>query len=159
MQDALTLSGTKVSDDGIVETFDNDDEALDAVDNGVVVRIWFDHSSKPLLIFLFCFLLMLLLSLVNFVKEMVLCLYDLPALWYLWIAWVHFSFTYYWVFKTWQVDAHAKSIDFYTLPLKLHYQMSLFSFKRFLLQSLVQINSMLIFNWYFILVTINKKKI
>ncbi|XP_023904197.1 putative transferase At1g60990, chloroplastic [Quercus suber] len=35
--DALTLSGTKVSDDGIVETFDNDDEALDAVDNGVVV--------------------------------------------------------------------------------------------------------------------------
>jgi len=39
LQDALTLSGTKVSDDGIVETFDNDDEALDAVDNGVVVRI------------------------------------------------------------------------------------------------------------------------
>ncbi|KAK7853285.1 putative transferase [Quercus suber] len=37
LQDALTLSGTKVSDDGIVETFDNDDEALDAVDNGVVV--------------------------------------------------------------------------------------------------------------------------
>ncbi|XP_075652060.1 putative transferase At1g60990, chloroplastic isoform X2 [Castanea sativa] len=35
--DALALSGTKVSDDGIVETFDNDDEALDAVDNGVVV--------------------------------------------------------------------------------------------------------------------------
>lgn len=128
MQDALALSGTKVSDDGIVETFDNDDEALDAVDNGVVVRIWFDHSSKPLPIFLICFLLMLLLSLVNFVKEMVLCLDDPPALSCSWIAWVHFGFTYYWVFKTWQVDANAKSIDFYTLPLKLHYRMSFFFF-------------------------------
>uniref|UniRef100_A0A2N9FQB7 Aminomethyltransferase folate-binding domain-containing protein n=1 Tax=Fagus sylvatica TaxID=28930 RepID=A0A2N9FQB7_FAGSY len=35
--DTLTLSGAKVSDDGIIETFDNDNEALDAVDNGVVV--------------------------------------------------------------------------------------------------------------------------
>jgi hypothetical protein len=39
LQDTLTLSGAKVSDDGIIETFDNDNEALDAVDNGVVVRI------------------------------------------------------------------------------------------------------------------------
>lgn len=35
----MTLAGAKVSDDGIIETFDNDVEALDAVDNGVVVRI------------------------------------------------------------------------------------------------------------------------
>ncbi|KAA8536550.1 hypothetical protein F0562_029028 [Nyssa sinensis] len=35
--DTVTVEGAKVSEDGIVETFDNDDEALDAVDNGVVV--------------------------------------------------------------------------------------------------------------------------
>ncbi|GMJ10827.1 IBA57.2 [Hibiscus trionum] len=29
--------GAKVSEEGIIETFDNDDEALDAFDNGVVV--------------------------------------------------------------------------------------------------------------------------
>lgn len=35
----MTAAGAKVSDDGIIETFGNDDEALDATDNGVVVCI------------------------------------------------------------------------------------------------------------------------
>lgn len=35
----MATEGAKVSDDGIVETFDNDDQAFDAADNGVVVRI------------------------------------------------------------------------------------------------------------------------
>ncbi|KAF5448630.1 hypothetical protein F2P56_029141 [Juglans regia] len=35
--ETVTLAGAKVSDDGIIETFNNDDEALDAADNGVVV--------------------------------------------------------------------------------------------------------------------------
>lgn len=39
LQETVTLAGAKVSDDGIIETFNNDDEALDAADNGVVVRI------------------------------------------------------------------------------------------------------------------------
>ncbi|PQQ11846.1 putative transferase [Prunus yedoensis var. nudiflora] len=35
--DIAATEGAKVSDDGIVETFDNDDQAFDASDNGVVV--------------------------------------------------------------------------------------------------------------------------
>ncbi|CAL5329734.1 unnamed protein product [Camellia sinensis] len=35
--DTVTVVGAKISEDGIIETFDNDDEALDAVENGVVV--------------------------------------------------------------------------------------------------------------------------
>ncbi|KAF4357170.1 hypothetical protein F8388_003317 [Cannabis sativa] len=35
--DAMEAAGAKVSEKGIIETFDNDDEALDAVDNGVAV--------------------------------------------------------------------------------------------------------------------------
>ncbi|XP_058191788.1 putative transferase At1g60990, chloroplastic [Rhododendron vialii] len=35
--DTVTGFGAKLSEDGIVETFDNDDDALDAVENGVVV--------------------------------------------------------------------------------------------------------------------------
>ncbi|GLT42751.1 hypothetical protein SLA2020_167360 [Shorea laevis] len=35
--DTVTVAGAKVSEDGIIETFDNDEEALDAFDNGVVV--------------------------------------------------------------------------------------------------------------------------
>ncbi|XP_062077305.1 putative transferase At1g60990, chloroplastic isoform X2 [Humulus lupulus] len=35
--DAMEAAGAKVSDKGIIETFDNDDEALDAVDKGVAV--------------------------------------------------------------------------------------------------------------------------
>lgn len=33
----MTEAGAKVSEAGIIETFDNDDEAFGAVDNGVVV--------------------------------------------------------------------------------------------------------------------------
>uniref|UniRef100_A0A2P2KNF6 Uncharacterized protein MANES_07G017700 n=1 Tax=Rhizophora mucronata TaxID=61149 RepID=A0A2P2KNF6_RHIMU len=33
----LTAEGAKVSEDGIIETFDNDDEALDAFSNGALV--------------------------------------------------------------------------------------------------------------------------
>lgn len=32
----MTVAGAKVSEDGIIETY-NDDEALDAADNGVAV--------------------------------------------------------------------------------------------------------------------------
>ncbi|XP_065869943.1 putative transferase At1g60990, chloroplastic [Euphorbia lathyris] len=35
--ETVTADGAKVSEDGIIETFDNDDEALDAFANGVVV--------------------------------------------------------------------------------------------------------------------------
>ncbi|KAK6253436.1 hypothetical protein QUC31_015156 [Theobroma cacao] len=35
--DTVTAEGAKVSEEGIIETFENDDEALDAFDNGVVV--------------------------------------------------------------------------------------------------------------------------
>lgn len=37
----METTGATVSDEGIVETFDNDDEALDAVDNGVVVGFFY----------------------------------------------------------------------------------------------------------------------
>ena len=35
----MIVEGAKVSDDGVIETFNNDDEALDAANNGVVVGI------------------------------------------------------------------------------------------------------------------------
>lgn len=35
----MTVAGAKVSEDGVIGTFDNDDEALDAVENGVAVCI------------------------------------------------------------------------------------------------------------------------
>ncbi|CAK9151146.1 unnamed protein product [Ilex paraguariensis] len=35
--DTLTVAGAKASEDGIIKTFDNDEKALDAVDNAVVV--------------------------------------------------------------------------------------------------------------------------
>ncbi|CAN8245055.1 unnamed protein product [Cochlearia groenlandica] len=35
--DTISVSGGKVSEEGVVESFDNDDDALDAFDNGVVV--------------------------------------------------------------------------------------------------------------------------
>lgn len=41
LQETLETAGAKVSDDGVVETFDNDDEALDAAYNGVVVGFYF----------------------------------------------------------------------------------------------------------------------
>ncbi|KAM1135438.1 hypothetical protein ACFX2J_044271 [Malus domestica] len=37
LTDTVATAGAKVSDDGIIETFDNDDQALDAADNGVAV--------------------------------------------------------------------------------------------------------------------------
>lgn len=33
----MTIAGAKVSEDGVIETYDNDDEALDAADDGVAV--------------------------------------------------------------------------------------------------------------------------
>ena len=36
-QEAATTEGARISDDGIIETFHNDDEALDAANNGVAV--------------------------------------------------------------------------------------------------------------------------
>ncbi|KAK4747588.1 hypothetical protein SAY87_014174 [Trapa incisa] len=35
--DSMKVAGAQVSEDGIIETYDNDDEALDAADNGVAV--------------------------------------------------------------------------------------------------------------------------
>lgn len=37
VKDTISVAGGKVSEDGIVESFENDDEALSAFDNGVVV--------------------------------------------------------------------------------------------------------------------------
>ncbi|KAJ0710637.1 putative aminomethyltransferase [Helianthus annuus] len=37
LYDDMAVSGAKVSEDWVIETFNNDDEALDAVDNGTVV--------------------------------------------------------------------------------------------------------------------------
>jgi hypothetical protein len=39
LQDTVKTAGAEVSGEGIVETFHNDEEALDAADNGVVVSI------------------------------------------------------------------------------------------------------------------------
>lgn len=39
LQETVIVEGAKVSDDGVIETFNNDDEALDAANNGVVVGI------------------------------------------------------------------------------------------------------------------------
>lgn len=36
-QEAAAVEGAKISDDGIIETFHNDEEALDAANNGVAV--------------------------------------------------------------------------------------------------------------------------
>jgi len=41
LQDAVKTAGTEISEEGIIETFHNDDEALDAVVNGVVVCTFF----------------------------------------------------------------------------------------------------------------------
>lgn len=39
LQDTVKTAGAEVSGEGIVETFHNDEEALDAADNGVAVSI------------------------------------------------------------------------------------------------------------------------
>lgn len=36
-QETAEIEGARISDDGIIETFHNDDEALDAANNGVAV--------------------------------------------------------------------------------------------------------------------------
>lgn len=41
MQETVKSEGAKISEEGIVETFGNDGEALDAADNGVAVSILF----------------------------------------------------------------------------------------------------------------------
>jgi len=41
LQDDVKTAGRDISGEGIIETFHNDDEALDAVENGVVVCIFF----------------------------------------------------------------------------------------------------------------------
>ena len=38
LQDTVKTAGAELSGEGVIETFHNDDEALDAVENGVVVR-------------------------------------------------------------------------------------------------------------------------
>lgn len=43
LQDTVETAGAEVSEEGIIETFRNDDEALDATDNGVVVSILFSY--------------------------------------------------------------------------------------------------------------------
>ncbi|RVW43472.1 hypothetical protein CK203_095343 [Vitis vinifera] len=48
LQDTVTEAGAEVSEAGIIETFDNDDEALDAVDNGVVVAYGLRHCTFTL---------------------------------------------------------------------------------------------------------------
>lgn len=40
LQDAVKSAGAEVSEEGVIETFHNDDEALDAVDHGVAVWLW-----------------------------------------------------------------------------------------------------------------------
>lgn len=47
LQDTVKTAGAEVSGEGIIETFRNDDEALDAADNGVVVCILFCNSFIP----------------------------------------------------------------------------------------------------------------
>jgi hypothetical protein len=43
LQDTVKTAGAEVSGEGIIETFHNDEEALDAADNGVVVSILFSY--------------------------------------------------------------------------------------------------------------------
>ena len=46
MQETAIGEGAKVSEHGIIETFDNDEEALDAFDNGIVVCTYITLISK-----------------------------------------------------------------------------------------------------------------
>lgn len=39
LKDTMTAAGAKVSEDGVIGTFDNDEEAFDAVENGAAVCI------------------------------------------------------------------------------------------------------------------------
>ena len=55
LQDTVTVVGARPSEDGIIETFDNDDEALDAVNNGVVVCDLFISNLNILAFSVFCY--------------------------------------------------------------------------------------------------------
>lgn len=70
LQETVRAAGAEISEEGIVETFHNDDEALDAVDNGVVVRIFFPFFfGGGLMLILFpSFLLQSLLTLELFLS-------------------------------------------------------------------------------------------
>ncbi|RVX04537.1 putative transferase, chloroplastic [Vitis vinifera] len=58
LQDTVTEAGAKVSEAGIIETFDNDDEALDAVDNGVVVELGVKKHQGKIVMRLWTFLIL-----------------------------------------------------------------------------------------------------
>ncbi|XP_019057619.1 PREDICTED: putative transferase At1g60990, chloroplastic isoform X1 [Tarenaya hassleriana] len=45
LPEKISVAGGKVSSDGVVETFDNDDEALDAFENGAVV-VYLSHFGR-----------------------------------------------------------------------------------------------------------------
>jgi hypothetical protein len=55
LQDTVKTAGAEVSGEGIIETFHNDEEALDAADNGVVVSILFCYLFIPLAKSIFSF--------------------------------------------------------------------------------------------------------
>jgi hypothetical protein len=55
LQDTVKTAGAEVSGEGIVETFHNDEEALDAADNGVVVSILFCYFFMPVAKCMFSF--------------------------------------------------------------------------------------------------------
>ena len=46
MQETAITEGAKVSEHGIIQTFDNDKEALDAFDNGIVVCTYINLISE-----------------------------------------------------------------------------------------------------------------
>lgn len=53
----MVVTGAKVSEDGIIETYDNDDEALDAVENGVAVCVNPTYPYCSVRVLYHCFLL------------------------------------------------------------------------------------------------------
>jgi hypothetical protein len=55
LQDTVKTAGAEVSGEGIIETFHNDEEALDDADNGVVVSILFCYLFIPLAKCIFSF--------------------------------------------------------------------------------------------------------
>jgi hypothetical protein len=55
LQDTVKTAGAEVSEEGIIETFHNDEEALDAADNGVVVSILFCYLFIPVAKCIFSF--------------------------------------------------------------------------------------------------------
>lgn len=71
-QEAAAVEGARISDDGIIETFHNDEEALDAANNGVAVC---SLSIFFLLVFFFLFALLSLGTVYIFLlKENTICI-------------------------------------------------------------------------------------